>query len=87
MKKAIAFQCTYDPSVGCGYIYFGHSERKVKRTVESEDVNIDYDADGKICGVEFLGALPEFFRAMDDGCCKHGVPDSCEACHLERFGE
>lgn len=48
----------YDKEVDAAYIYFEHPIKgKVKRTVElKENINLDFDKNGKLLGVELLDA-------------------------------
>ena len=46
---------TYDPSVDAAYIRLGRG--KVANTTEmSENIILDYDADGRVIGIEILTA-------------------------------
>ena len=55
------FKFTYDPEAKAAYIYYDrnwHSKKikKVAKTVEADKdcVNLDYDKDGNLIGVELL---------------------------------
>ena len=50
----------YDRAVNCGYVSL--AEGQAARTVPVDDaVNLDYDADGRLLGVEILGpVLPDW---------------------------
>ena len=65
---------TYDPAVDAAYIYLRHSGRgdaahtvPVEEDEAAGEVILDFDRDGRLIGIEVLGArrgLPEGF--MDD---------------------
>lgn len=53
---------TYDPQAGATYVYLDGPTLPggVARTVEADAmVNLDYGPDGRIIGIEILGAWPE----------------------------
>lgn len=53
---------TYDPEAGAAYIYLDDSipPGGVARTIEVDaTVHLDYSLDGRIVGIEILGAWPE----------------------------
>lgn len=51
----MGLKLTYDPDVNAAYLYF--SSEKIIRTEEiRDDLNIDWDAQGSMVGMEFLDA-------------------------------
>ncbi|MEU4224313.1 DUF2283 domain-containing protein [Nonomuraea sp. NPDC026600] len=53
---------TYDPEAGATYVYLRHPipEGGVAKTAEVDAmVNVDYDADGEVIGIEIIGKWPD----------------------------
>lgn len=58
---------TYDRNARCAYLYLDKG-RKVASTIEAAPgVNVDLDADGFACGVEFLHVSCPVVRVLQDG--------------------
>lgn len=60
---------TYDPQAGATYVYLDDptSPGGVARTVEVDaTVNLDLDADGRVIGIEILGAWPGASAAPEE---------------------
>lgn len=60
---------TYDPQAGATYVYLDDptSPGGVARTAQVDaTVNLDLDADGRVIGIEIIGAWPEAPTASEE---------------------
>ena len=59
----------YDRDVDAAYIYLQHpiKDGEVKNTVELDNINLDYDKDGKLVGIEILNASRLISRKILSG--------------------
>lgn len=51
---------TFDPEAGCAYVSVGAPRRAAATRELDEDTSVDYDENGEVTGVEFIGvSTPE----------------------------
>ncbi|MFH0800591.1 MAG: DUF2283 domain-containing protein [Pseudomonadota bacterium] len=53
---------SYDPSVDAAYIRFEEGKFEVTTQRLSEDIAVNYSADGRIVGIEILSASEHLFK-------------------------
>jgi uncharacterized protein YuzE len=46
----------YDPEADAAYLYLKEGGKAARTVTTDEDVNLDFDADGRLLGIEILSA-------------------------------